>query len=165
MELLNSRYTVILASNWPLYYNGSNWDIKSTINGAQFKAAFEKTVAHYQGLGKRVVVFLAPPVGANPRACVVRPLRLTKENNCNLARAEAGNNDGDYRSYFNSYLKNNNVATFDPFSYLCDNQQCKTTDGIHILYLDHEHFSLFGGQFLAQQANPDLHKLFNPASR
>ena len=160
-----SVHTVILASNWPLYYNGSNWDIKSTINGAQFKAAFEKTIAHYQGLGKRVLVFLAPPVGANPRACVVRPLRLTKENNCNLARAEAGNNDGDYRSYFTSYLKNNNVATFDPFSYLCDNQQCKTTDGIHILYLDHEHFSLFGGQFLAQQAHPDLHKLFNPAGR
>lgn len=160
-----SVHTVILASNWPLYYNGYEWTVNNSIDSTKFKTAFEKTVAHYQGLGKRVVVFLAPPVGANPRACVVRPWRLTKENNCNLARAEAANNDGDYRSYFTTYLKNNNVAVFDPFTYLCDSQQCQTTDGTHIFYLDHEHFSVFGGQFLAQQANPDLHKLFNTDSK
>ena len=160
-----SVHTVILASNWPLYYNGYEWTVNNSIDGAKFKAAFEKTVAHYQSLGKRVLVFLAPPVGANPRACVVRPWRLTKENNCNLARAEADNNDGDYRGYFATYLKNNNIVMFDPFTYLCDSQQCKTTDDTHILYLDHEHFSLFGGQFLAKQADKELHKLFNPASK
>lgn len=160
-----SVHTVILASNWPLYYNGHEWSVNNSIDSAKFKAAFEKTVAHYQSLGKRVLVFLAPPVGANPRACVVRPWRLTQENNCNLARTEAVNNDGDYRGYFATYLKNNNIATFDPFTYLCDSQQCKTTDGTHILYLDHEHFSLFGGQFLAKQADKDLHKLFNPTER
>ena len=160
-----SVHTVILASNWPLYYNGYEWTVNNHIDNAQFKTAFEKTVAHYQNLGKRVLVFLAPPVGANPRACVVRPWRLTRENNCNLARTEAVNNDGDYRGYFATYLKNNNIATFDPFTYLCDSQQCKTTDGTHILYLDHEHFSLLGGQFLAQQADKDLQKLLSPTAK
>ena len=154
-----SVHTVILASNWPLYFHGSDWDVQSTINGEQFKAALSATVSYYQGLGKRVIVFLAPPVGANPRACVVRPLRLTQENNCALARSDAINNDGDYRPYFASYLKSVQVATFDPFLYLCDSQNCKTSDGTHIFYLDHEHFSAFGSQYLAQQADNDLHRL------
>ncbi len=160
-----SVHTVILASNWPLYYNGYDWTVNIRIDSAQFKAAFEKTVAHYQSLDKRVIVFLAPPVGANPRACVVRPWRLTQESNCNLPRAVADNNDGDYRTYFATYLKNNNISTFDPFNYLCDGQQCKTTDGTHILYLDHEHFSLLGGQFLARQANQQLPALLSPTAK
>ncbi len=158
-----SVHTVIMAANWPLYFHGSDWDVKSAINGEQFKTAFEKTLAYYQGLGKRVVVFLAPPVGANPKACVVRPLRLSQKNSCELTRTDANNNDADYRAYMLPYLKSKQVDFFDPFTSMCDSQQCKTTDGERIYYLDHEHFSLFGGQFLAQAASDDLRKLFNVA--
>jgi peptidoglycan/LPS O-acetylase OafA/YrhL len=157
--------TIILAANWPLYFNGFDRIGSTPVSSQQFKAAFEKNVAYYQGLGKRVVVFLAPPVGANPRACLTRPIRLSGNSNCNLTLAEALHNDGKYRAYFADYLKNIKVDTFDPFKYLCDEKTCRITDGVRIYYVDHEHFSIFGGQFLAEAAKSDLHQLLNPASQ
>ena len=162
MEKTPSVDTIILAANWPLYFNGFDRVGSTPVSSQQFKAAFEKNVAYYQGLGKRVVVFLAPPVGANPRACLTRPIRLSDTSSCNLALAEALHNDGQYRAYFAMYLKSINVATFDPFKYLCDETSCKVTDGTRIYYVDHEHFSVFGGQFLADAAKDDLKKLLGP---
>ena len=159
IEKTPSVDTLILAANWPLYFNGFDRVGSTPVSSQQFKAAFEKNVAYYQGLGKRVVVFLAPPVGANPRACLTRPIRLSDTSSCNLALAEALHNDGQYRAYFAMYLKSINVATFDPFKYLCDETSCKVTDGTRIYYVDHEHFSVFGGQFLADAAKDDLKKL------
>ena len=159
IEKTPSVDTLILAANWPLYFNGFDRVGSTPVSSQQFKAAFEKNVAYYQGLGKRVVVFLAPPVGANPRACLTRPIRLSDKSSCNLALAEALHNDGQYRAYFAMYLKSINVATFDPFKYLCDEASCKVTDGTRIYYVDHEHFSVFGGQFLADAAKDDLKKL------
>jgi peptidoglycan/LPS O-acetylase OafA/YrhL len=151
--------TIILAANWPLYYNGFDRVGGTPVSSQQFKAAFEKNVAYYQGLGKRVIVFLAPPVGANPRACLTRPIRLSDKSSCNLALAEALHNDGQYRAYFTAYLKSKNVDIFDPFKYMCDESSCKVTDGTRIYYVDHEHFSVFGGQFLADAAKDDLRQL------
>lgn len=156
IEKTPSVDTIILAANWPLYFNGFDRIGSTPVNSQQFKAAFEKNVAYYQGLGKRVIVFLAPPVGANPRACLTRPIRLSEKSSCNLALIEALHNDGPYRAYFAAYLKSINVDTFDPFKYLCDEASCKVTDGTRIYYVDHEHFSIFGGQFLADAAKDDL---------
>jgi peptidoglycan/LPS O-acetylase OafA/YrhL len=157
--------TIILAANWPLYFNGFDRVGSTPVSSQQFKAAFEKNVAYYQGLGKRVVVFLAPPVGANPRACLTRPIRLSEKSNCNLTLAEALHNDGKYRAYFTTYLQSLNVDTFDPFKYLCDEKTCKITDGVRIYYVDHEHFSIYGGQYLAGAAKDDLRQLLNPTSK
>jgi hypothetical protein len=151
--------TVILAANWPLYFNGFERIGSTPVSSQQFKAAFEKNVAYYQGLGKRVIVFFAPPVGANPRACLTRPIRLSDKSSCNLALPEALHNDGQYRTYFTAYLKSKNIDIFDPFKYMCDTTSCKVTDGTLIYYVDHEHFSIFGGQFLADAAKDDLQKL------
>ncbi|MEQ1536738.1 MAG: acyltransferase family protein [Burkholderiaceae bacterium] len=151
--------TIILAANWPLYFNGFDRVGSTPVRSEQFKAAFETNVAYYQGLGKRVIVFLAPPVGANPRACLTRPIRLSDKSSCNLALAEALHNDGQYRAYFTMYLKSIKVDTFDPFKYMCDETSCKVTDGTRIYYVDHEHFSAFGGQFLADVSKDDLKNL------
>ena len=161
IEKTPSVDTLILAANWPLYFNGFERIGSTPISSQQFKAAFEKNVAYYQGLGKRVIVFLAPPVGANPRACLTRPIRLSVKSSCNLALAEALHNDGQYRAYFAAYLKSINVDTFDPFKYLCDEKICKVTDGTRIYYVDHEHFSVYGGQFLADAAKDDLRQLLS----
>lgn len=157
--------TVILAANWPLYFNGFDRIGSTPVSSQQFKAAFEKNVAYYQGLGKRVIVFLAPPVGANPRACLTRPIRLSDKSSCNLALPEALHNDGQYRAYFSAYLKSKNIETFDPFKYMCDATSCKVTDGTLIYYVDHEHFSIFGGQFLAEAAKDDLKNLLVPVKK
>ena len=165
MEKTPSVDTIILAANWPLYFNGFDRVGSTPVSNQQFKAAFEKNVAYYQGLGKRVIVFLAPPVGANPRACLTRPIRFSEKSSCNLVLAEALHNDGPYRAYFTMYLKNIKVDTFDPFKYMCDETSCKVTDGTRIYYVDHEHFSAFGGEFLADAAKDDLRTLLNAATK
>ena len=162
MDKTPSVDTIILAANWPLYFNGFDRVGSTPVSSQQFKTAFEKNVAYYQGLGKHVIVFLAPPVGANPRACLTRPIRLSEKSSCNLTLVEALHNDGQYRAYFATYLKSINVDTFDPFKYLCDEKICKVTDGTRIYYVDHEHFSVYGGQFLADAAKDDLKKLLVP---
>jgi hypothetical protein len=154
-----SIHTIIMAANWPLYFNGFEKVGQGHISAEQFKTAFEARVARYQGLGKRVIVFLAPPTGVSPRACVVRPMRLTEKANCIMARKDAMVHDGQYRAYFNSFLSLKGITTFDPFTYMCDNTNCKVTDGTRIYYVDHEHFSIFGGQFLANAAKDDLQNL------
>ena len=165
IEKTPSIDTVILAANWPLYFNGFDRVGSAPVSAQQFKTAFEKNVAYYQGLGKRVIVFLTPPVGVSPRACLTRPLRLTDKSNCNLALKDAKLNDGAYRAYFEPYLKSRKIDTFDPFKYMCNGETCKINDGVRIYYVDHEHFSIFGGQFLANAAKDDLRKLFNAAKK
>jgi peptidoglycan/LPS O-acetylase OafA/YrhL len=154
-----SIHTIIMASNWPIYTSGFKRDGLSDVSAEQFSAAFQQRLIHYQNQGKRVIVFWAPPVGANPRACVVRPLRLTDRNSCTFSLAEATNNEHNYRADFSIFLKSRKVTTFDPFNYLCDDKTCKITDGKYIYYLDHEHFSIFGGQFLANVAADELKQL------
>jgi SGNH domain (fused to AT3 domains) len=161
-----SIHTIIMAANWPLYYDGFEMGTAGKVTNTQFKAAFEARVKHYQGLGKRVIVFLTPPAGVSPRACVVRPIRLTdhlsNKSNCVMARKDAVTNDGQYRRYFVDVLAPKGIATFDPFKYMCDDKTCKVTDGTQIYYLDHEHFSIFGGQFLAKVAGDELKQLLTP---
>jgi peptidoglycan/LPS O-acetylase OafA/YrhL len=157
-----SIHTIIMAANWSLYSSGYDREGLTAITAAQFKKAFEERLTHYQKLGKRVIVFWAPPVGASPRACVVRPIRLTAKNTCVLARADADNNEHHYKAGFAPFLENRGVATFDPFKYMCDDTSCKVTDGTQIYYLDHEHFSNFGGQFLAKAAGEELKQLLSP---
>jgi SGNH domain (fused to AT3 domains) len=165
IEENNSIHTVILAANWPLYFYGQDQQNDGTLDTATFKEAFTKTVMYYRSKGKRVIVFLSPPTGANPRACVVRPMRLTNENNCSLSLHDALNNSRSYRAPFISQLEALCVDFFDPFKSMCSEKTCTVSDGARIYYLDHEHFSAFGGQFLAEAANSDLRQLLNPASQ
>ena len=158
-----SIHTVILAANWTLYFHGHEWFGHSKIDAQEFQQAFTNTVRHYQSLGKRVIVILAPPIGANPRACVVRPLRLSTENNCILQMQDVLNNSRNYKTPFVAWLNALHVEFFDPERYLCNEMACKVTDGPRILYLDHEHFSEFGGPYLANQAQKDLQIILNPA--
>ena len=165
IEKTPSIHTIILAANWTLYFDGFDRIGSTPVTAAQFKAAFEKNVAYYQSLGKRVIVFYTPPLGVSPRACLTRPMRLTDKANCSIALKDAKLNDGGYRAYFEPYLKSKKIDTFDPFKYMCDSETCKITDGVRIYYIDHEHFSVFGGQFLAEAAKDDLKNLLVPINK
>ena len=160
-----SIHTIIMASNWSIYSHGFVREGLSDISGEQFKAAFEERVKYYQKLGKRVIVFWAPPVGANPRDCVVRPIRLTEKTKCVFPRADNDNLEHNYRSIFAPFLTQQGIATFDPVKHLCDEKTCKITDGTQIYYLDHEHFSIYGGQYLAKVANDELKQLLSPSAQ
>jgi hypothetical protein len=48
---------------------------------------------------------------------------------------------------------------------MCDETSCKVTDGTRIYYVDHEHFSVFGGQSLADAAKDDLKNLIGKPTK
>lgn len=158
-----SVHTVVLASNWPLYFNGQDWagvrELKETPE--RFRRAFNQTVEYYQSLGKKVVVFYPPAAGADPRSCVVRAFTLTRRSACDPDAREARAIDGNYRPTFDPYLESRNVAIFDPFPALCENGSCKMLDGHKLLWSDGGHMSWYGGQYLARHALTDLRRVFN----
>ncbi|VVD75326.1 O-acetyltransferase OatA [Pandoraea horticolens] len=157
-----SVHTVVLASNWPLYFNGQDWqgvrERKETPE--QFDRSFKKTVEYYQSLGKKVVVFFPPAVGADPRACVVRAFTLTHRSICDPDVTVAKAIDGNYRPTLVPYLAARNVETFDPFPALCAEGRCKMLDGQRLLWSDGGHMSWYGGQYLARHAVADLRRVF-----
>lgn len=148
--------TVVIAANWPFYFDlgGKSWPNIFHIEGNdKFRAAFTNTVEAYRSAGKKVIVLLSPPGGVNPRACVLRPIRFTDKNICNLPLTQARVNDGTYRSEFLPILQSLGIPYFDPFQILCDDLECKVIDGTKIFYEDAQHISVFGGKYLSEKGD------------
>lgn len=153
--------TVVLATQWVAYYNGKGFRwVNYRETPEAFKVAFEKTIHAYKEKGKKVIVFLAPPVGSNPKACLIRPIRLTNKTICSLPLETAIEKDGKYRDYLIPKLQSENIKYFDPFPYFCDAVSCKIIDGNKILSADGGHLSIYGGEFLANQGRVELNKIF-----
>lgn len=153
--------TVILAANWTLYVNGFNYPGLSE-SAAGFKAKLEKTIAAYQKMGKKVIVFLPPPQGSDPKSCVSRSVRISqlgKSEDCNLPIAKATQQEGNYRQVVLPILEKMRVPIFDPFVYFCNETQCKIKDGEKILSLDGGHMSRYGTQYLVEHGKPAIDTL------
>ena len=154
--------TIVMASNWPVYYNEKEFHWGKHVESKDaFIAAFEKTVKAYKALGKNVVVLLAPPVGSNPKSCIVRPIRLTVKKSCTLSKAQALANDGDYRDYLITFLGDVGVKYFDPFKYFCDEAECKIVSDGKIFSADGGHMSIFGGEYLIQSGGEELRSVLS----
>jgi peptidoglycan/LPS O-acetylase OafA/YrhL len=153
--------TVVLAANWPDYFNGKSWDNYKETNDS-LKQAFIESIRLYQSLGKTVIVLFAPPKGANPKSCVSRSSKLEEhKTSCDLTLEMAKNNDGNYREWMTPTISNIAIQYFDPFAYLCDSQKCRVIDGEKILYADVTHMSVFGGQYLANKGKNELLQLLS----
>ncbi|MFM8316622.1 MAG: acyltransferase family protein, partial [Deltaproteobacteria bacterium] len=154
---------VVLAAHWPAYYSGKRNFFQSNHieSAASFKEAFERTIKSYRDLGKEVIVLLATPVGGLPKSCVIRPLRITDRNICNLSIQNALNTDGDYRDYMIPFLDSLNIRYFDPFKYFCNDTECKLTMDGEIFNVDTYHLSVFGGEFLLNRGSGELRNLLS----
>lgn len=153
--------TVILAANWTLYANGFNYpDLSESADS--FKAKLEKTIVAYQQMGKKVIVFLPPPQGSDPKSCVARSIRIVKQGNaenCNLPLAKALQQEGNYRQVMLPILEKMQVSFFDPFIYFCNETECKIINGEKILSLDGGHMSRYGTQFLVDYGKEKIDSL------
>jgi peptidoglycan/LPS O-acetylase OafA/YrhL len=149
--------TVVLAAHWPVYDAGLRWSrFNYEESGSAFRAAFRRTVEHYRGLGRHVVVLLAPPTGANPETCVPRPLHLVEKNVCRRTLAQAVESDGVYRGALLPWLTAQGVAVFDPFPLLCADGACRLKEGDTMLYADWLHLGNAGGAWLARHGSVPL---------
>ncbi|WP_258398131.1 acyltransferase family protein [Herbaspirillum rubrisubalbicans] len=145
-----SIQTVVLAANWPGQFAADQSGVLR---------ALEQTILYYRQLGKRVVVLLSPPNGANPKSCVLRGVHLSDADFCNLPLAKAEQMDDHYREQLLPLLQRLQVPVFDPFPTLCDQHGCKVIDGLRILYFDPGHLSQYGAQFLADHAGQAVRRL------
>ena len=154
--------TVMLVSNW-IYYFGEtrewNDDTKRVYKRAEIAQALEETIKAYQALGRKVVVVYQAPQVDEPKVCVERRIRIgAAEDKCLLTKTYALRNEG-YRAYLDPIIARTKASTFDPFVYMCDATTCKTKEGNKIFFASRDHFSGFGGQYLARKAAPELKKL------
>ena len=154
--------TVILASNWSYYLGETrewNDDTKRVYTQAEMLKALEKTLAAYRALGRKVVFVYQAPQVDEPKACAQRRIRIAAvEDRCELTKAWSLRNEG-YRTFTDPIVARTKAASFDPFLYMCDATSCKTKDGEKIFFASRDHFSGFGGQYLARKAAPELKKL------
>jgi hypothetical protein len=157
----NEINTVVLSANWPDYTNGKdfNW-VNYKESADSFRYAFDKTLTKLKEMNKNILVLFAiPQGGGDPKACIVRPIRLTNNNKCNYPLQNAINSDNS-KTYLIPKLNSLGVNYFDPLSYFCDNSICKMIDGNKILTTDGSHMSFFGGEFLATHAHNEIESLF-----
>lgn len=160
-------HTVILAANWTLYANGFNYPGLSE-SASDFKSKLENTITTYQKMGKKVIVFLPPPQGSDPKSCVTRSVRISgissigsigktsDAQSCNLPLAKAVQQEGNYRQIILPILEKMQVPIFDPFVYFCNETECKIINGEKILSLDGGHMSRYGTQFLVEHGKPAI---------
>jgi peptidoglycan/LPS O-acetylase OafA/YrhL len=152
--------TVVMAARWGNYDDTKDFTWATHSESAEtFRAAFARTIERYEVMGKKVVVFLAPPIGAHPKSCVPRPLRLTSIDRCHLPLQQARELDGVYRASMERVLAAHRIAAFDPFKYLCDATECRVIEGHYILTADGAHLSEHGGRYLATHGQAELDAL------
>lgn len=154
--------TVMLASNW-IYYFGEtrqwNDDEKRVYKRVEMEHALEETIKAYQALGRKVIVVYQAPQIDEPKTCAERRIRVAAaEDRCILTKQYSLRNEG-YRVFVDPVVARTKASTFDPFVYMCDAQSCKTKDGAKIFFASRDHFSGFGGQYLARKAAVDLKQL------
>ena len=152
---------IVIAGNWP-HYNKNIHLQKGNVSESKenFQKSFEGTVNWYKKMGFHVIILLAPPTGVDPKSCLVRPIKLSHKNQCNLALEQAKKNDGDYREFMIPFLNKQGIPFLDPWPYLCTDRECKVIDGNKILMNDVWHLSAYGGQYLSQAAKKRLDELF-----
>lgn len=156
--------TVILAANWPSYLSDDSrpWgEYKESVASAV--SSISSTIAQYQLLNRRVIVFLSPPQGFSPKSCLSRPFAL-RDKKCNLPVSDILKNEKSYREILLPILKKYSVEYFDPFDYFCDEHICRVESGGSIFSVDGHHLSVLGGVYLATEGKLKLMHLLSTGS-
>jgi hypothetical protein len=145
--------TVVMVSRWPKYFDGFSRDgIRNS--PSDFGHAVNSTINNYQSIGKNVVFVYTIPVGAQPRLCV---RRAAAPNQCDIPYFRAQELDGSYRTKMtHEYFRSLNTNVFDPWLSMCADDYCRVMSEGKILYLDEDHLSAWGGEFIANQARQKL---------
>lgn len=153
--------TIVLAFDWQAYKNGRDFTWLNYRESPEvFRDSLIKTVDYYEAINKKIVILLSPPTGANPKACIIRPVALTARHGCTLPLNVAREYESDYKALLTRILgAHPDIRTFDPFKYLCDERECRIVDGQHILFIDDTHLSGYGAEFLANAAKEELRSL------
>ena len=127
------------------------------------KVSMDRTMRQLSQSNKKVIFILDnPELGFNPEECLeIRPLHLTKfspKKPCAVPRGQYELRNKEYRDLIFSILKRYpKITPLDMQEKFCDSLWCYATKNDMVLYMDGNHLSNDGSNFLAKE----LIKLIN----
>lgn len=118
------------------------------------EAGMRRTLDALSNAGKHVTVVIDnPELQFDPKACIVRPLRLTRAGEkCSYERAVYDNNAAHktYKDMVYRVAKDYpNLRVVDLSKTLCDAQKCTLFADGHEIYKDRSHLNKYGSRYVA----------------
>lgn len=126
-----------------------------------FKKQIADTINFLSSLDKKIIVMGSIPdtrlAGAKttPLECVenkltpIQKFLPTKDQNCSSLPISAFKKQFEYAKIIKDVTKKyQNVTYFDPFQYLCDNQNCYFIKDKKLLYADKDHLNINGSEYI-----------------
>lgn len=160
--------TVILAARWPFFAKGTRYKQESgdsvqlidlnSINSSSLSNAelFEKglinTIDKLQMIGKKIVLVNAiPEVGYDVPSAIMIANITKREVNSIIAPTvkEYRERTKEVVSTFNVITNRKQIMLVSPDAYLCDKSYCKVTSNGFALYMDDDHLSTFGSEYIS----------------
>jgi hypothetical protein len=118
---------------------------------AIFETALRRTLAKLVEARKNVIItFNLPLIEFNIKKCLKRPL-IKNDFPCSITEEFARSNYPGYRKVVENAVhdfENEGVQAFDPLPRLCTNGICPLIRDNHLIYIDTNHVSLFGAEWL-----------------
>jgi peptidoglycan/LPS O-acetylase OafA/YrhL len=156
--LLNNKdiKKIIIATRTSAYLKKELWELKikevTYPNLVAIKKSLEKTLILFKRKGKEIIwIHNVPELNFNIKSCLPeRPSYLKTHLFCSRSKKEAFNEIISSRETIEEIMrKNKDVKTIDPFSILCDQNNCFAKVENKILYRDKDHLSFEGSLFIA----------------
>jgi hypothetical protein len=169
-EKTDSVRTVIMSAYWtgPIGRSGALARPGQTSSSAEnsvrvFESALRETLTRLTVSGKHVILVLDnPDLHFDPKSCIDRPLRITAVRSpCAIPYASFADESRVrlYRDIVARVLKDfPKVTVFDAAVPLCDKQWCWAMKDSKPLYIDSNHLSVIGSEYIAQQLAPLIMK-------
>lgn len=171
--------TVVLASRGPSYISGHDygdgrrrWDLVALDKQDQsksqkdiYQAGLKKLIDFLESKGKRVIIFLDnPELGFRPSTCMLRrPLQLTDiRQSCAMPASVVKLRQAEYRKVIDELKeKYPKVEVFDSTDYLCNAKECFASKDGQLLYVDQDHLSNLGSEYIAREFYSWMGKIFH----
>jgi peptidoglycan/LPS O-acetylase OafA/YrhL len=161
--------TVILASRGPSYISGNDygdgrrrWDLvaltnqdQNISNGNLFLTGTKRMIDFLESKGMRVILFFDnPELGFRPSTCMLkRPLQLSDiRQACAMPASVVNTRQAEYRKIIERLkVQHPKLEVFDSTNYLCNPEECPVSKDGLLLYVDQDHFSNLGSQYIASK--------------
>lgn len=169
---IKSVKTVILATNWHLYFIGNRfqkrydkqWEIraggKAELNSGVFERQIKQTIDLLISSGKNVIVIKqTPELSIDPASCLTSRLAIIAKNhkNCEQPARPVKSYLAEYEIYFDKAIpQHKKVKVIDPLPVLCSDTKCLVMDGAYPIFRDDIHLSRYGSFFVFARLGRNL---------
>ncbi|SRR5258706_3406358 len=166
-------HTIILASRWALSAEGTRFkseegnsvilvntmtgSAQTDTNATLFKLGLEQTVNKLLEMGRKVVIVTqVPEIGYYVPSAFSIAQRTGRDANKIIAPSlnEYIDRNMIVTTVVESLAKNDDVQIVDPWKALCNEKNCLVASEGQPLYLDDDHLSIFGAQYISNIFDP-----------